>query len=59
MLALAVVEAYTLRYVAATQRAVLQSIAADLTTAYMTTGQEDDLRLKTGKETVSHPEKSA
>lgn len=45
-LVLSVVEAYALGYVATTQRAVLQSVAADLTTAYMTTGQEDDLRLE-------------
>lgn len=42
-LALAVVEAYALGYDATTKRAVLQSVAADLTTAYMTTGQEDYL----------------
>lgn len=42
-LALAVVETYVLGYVATTKRAVLQSVAADLTTAYMTTGQEDHL----------------
>lgn len=45
-LALAAVEAYTLGYIATTKRAVLESIAADLATAYMTTGQEDDLRLR-------------
>ena len=45
-LVLAVVESYMLRYVATTQRAVLQSVAAHLTTANMTTGQEDDLRLE-------------
>lgn len=43
-LVLAVVEAYVLGYVATTQRAGLQSVAADLTTAHMTTWQEDDLR---------------
>lgn len=42
--ALVVVEAYALGYVAATQRAVLQRLATDLTTAYMTAWQEDDLR---------------
>lgn len=41
--ALAVVEAYALWYAAAAQRAVLQSIAAHLTTAHMTARQEDDL----------------
>lgn len=41
---------YALRDGAATQRAGLQSIAADLTTADVTAGQEDDLRL----ETVTH-----
>lgn len=43
-LVLAVVEAYVLGYVATTKRAVLQGVAAHLTTADMTTGQEDDLR---------------
>lgn len=47
---LAVVEAYALGYVATTQRAILQSVAADLTTAYMTTGQEYDLRLERWKD---------
>lgn len=48
-LVLAVVQTYALGYAAATKRAVLQSIAADLTTAYMTTGQENDLRLERQK----------
>lgn len=43
---LAVVQTYALGYVAATKRAVLQGVAAHLTTAYMSTGQEDDLRLE-------------
>lgn len=38
------VETYALRYVATAQRAVLQSVAANLTTAYVTAWQEDDLR---------------
>lgn len=42
-LVLAVIEADALGYAATTQRAVLQSLAAQLTTAHMTTGQEDDL----------------
>ena len=41
------VEADALGYGATTERAVLQSVAADLTTADMTTGKEDDLRLET------------
>lgn len=48
--ALAVVEAYPLGYAATTQRAVLQSVAADVTTAYMTAGQEDDLSLETHRD---------
>lgn len=40
------VEADALRYVATTERAVLQGLAADLTAADVTTGQEDDLRLE-------------
>lgn len=56
-LVLAVVELYALRYGAATQRTVLQSVAADLTTADMTTRQENDLRLEREKHTVSHLEK--
>lgn len=47
------VEAYALGYVATTQGAVLQSVAADLTTAYMTAGQEDDLRLERQKDNQS------
>lgn len=46
VLILAVVQANALGYVATAKRAVLQSITADLTTAYVTTGQEDDLRLE-------------
>lgn len=49
-LVLAVVEAYVLGYVATTKRAVLQGVAAHLTTADMTTGQEDDLRLEEQKD---------
>lgn len=45
-LVLAVVQSYALRYVAATKRAVLQGVAAHLTAAYMSTRQEDDLRLE-------------
>lgn len=53
----AVKEAYTLRYVATTKGAVLQGVTAHLTAAHVTTGQEDDLRLREGREThtVSHP----
>ena len=47
---LAMVEAYPLGYVATTQRAVLQSVAADLTTANVTAGQEDDLSLQTHRD---------
>lgn len=44
--ALGVVEANPLGYVAAAQRTVLHSIAADLTAAHVTARQEDDLRLQ-------------
>lgn len=47
-LLLAAVEAYALGYVATAERAVLQSLAAHLTAADVTAGQEDDLRLETG-----------
>lgn len=43
---LAVEQADPLGDAATTQRAVLQSVAAHLTAAHVTTGQEDDLRLE-------------
>lgn len=56
-LALAIVEVHALRDGAATQWAVLQSVAADLTTTDVTTGKEYDLRLERGKHMVSYLEK--
>ena len=48
------IQAYTVGYAAATQRAVLKSVAADVTAAHMAARQEDDLRLHRGEdETVS------
>lgn len=47
---LAVVQANALGDVTAAQRAVLQSITAHLTAAYMTARQEDDLRLGTQRD---------
>ena len=45
LLVLAVVQTNACGYFAPAKRAVLQCLTADLTTAYMTAGQEDDLRL--------------
>lgn len=47
---LAVVQANALGDVTTAQRAVLQSVTAHLTAAYMTTRKEDDLRLETQRD---------